>query len=167
MTADATTGRATVADLESEAPYTFRLRTRAGGGKASVWSDEVSATTGDVSGECRTGEQFLCLSEGRFEVQTHWKNHLEEGDYGTATAVPIDVSDESGMFWFFSPTNVELAAKLLDGRGLNGKYWFLYGGLSDVEYTITLIDTITGESTSYFNPSGSLRGGIDINALPR
>ena len=71
MTANATTGRATVANLEVEAPYTFRLRTRAGGGKVSAWSDEVSATTGDVSGGCRSGEHFLCLSEGRFEVQTH------------------------------------------------------------------------------------------------
>ena len=68
MTANATTGRATVANLEVEAPYTFRLRTRAGGGKASAWSDEVSATTGDTAGACRSGGQFLCLSEGRFEI---------------------------------------------------------------------------------------------------
>ena len=73
---------------------------------------------------------------------------------------------ETGFFWFFSPTNVELAAKLLDGRALNGKYWFLYGGLSDVEYTVTLTDTVTGESKPYRNEAGSLCGGIDIEALP-
>ena len=69
-TADATEGQATVGNLEAEAPYTFRLRTRSGG-KVSAWSGEVSATTGAVSGACRAGEQYLCLAEGRFEVQAH------------------------------------------------------------------------------------------------
>ena len=141
-TADAAAGRATVANLEAEAPYTFRLRTRAGGGKTSAWSEEISATTGDASGACRTGEQYLCLSEGRFEIQAHWKNHLEEGVFGAATAVPIDVSDESGMFWFFNSTNIELVVKTLDGRQLNGHYWLFFGALSNVEYWVTVRDTL-------------------------
>ena len=56
---------------------------------------------------------------------------------------------------------------MLDGRKLTGKYWFLYGGLSDVEYTIILTDTVTGESVPYYNEAGSLCGGIDTGALPR
>ncbi len=164
-TAQGTTGRARVENLEPEAPYTFRLRTRAGGGKASAWSDEVSATTGDVSGGCRTGEQVLCLAEGRFEVQTHWKNHLEEGDFGTATAVPIDVSDESGMFWFFNSSNIELVVKTLDGRAFNGHYWVYLGALSNVEYWVTVRDTLDGGRRTYHNPPAENCGQSDTMAF--
>ena len=41
------------------------------------------------------------------------------------------------------------APAALDGRPQNGKLWFFYGGLSDVEYTVTLTDTVTGESRAY------------------
>ena len=165
MTADAAAGRATVASLEAEAPYTFRLRTRADGGKTSAWSEEVSATTGDASGACRTGEQYLCLSEGRFEIQAHWKNHLEEGVFGAATAVPIDVSDESGMFWFFNSTNIELVVKTLDGRQLNGHYWVFFGALSDVEYWVTVRDTLGGGRRTYHNPPAENCGQSDTMAF--
>ncbi len=164
-TADAAAGRATVASLEAEAPYTFRLRTLAAGGKTSAWSEEVSATTGDASGACRTGGQYLCLSAGRFEIQTHWKNHLEEGVFGAATAVPIDVSDESGMFWFFSSTNIELVVKTLDGRQINGHYWVFFGALSNVEYWVTVRDTLGGGRRTYHNPPAENCGQSDTMAF--
>lgn len=165
ITADATAGSVTVADLEAEAPYTFRLRTRAGSGKTSAWSDEVSATTGDAAGACRSGGRFLCLSEGRFEIQAHWKDHNREGVYGNGTAVPIDVSDESGMFWFFSSTNIELVVKALDGRGLNGHYWVFFGALSDAEYWVTVRDTVGGGGRTYHNPPAENCGQSDITAF--
>ncbi len=164
-TADAADGRATVANLEAEAPYTFRLRSRTGGGKVSAWSDEVSATTGDASGACRDGGEYLCLSEGRFEIRVHWKDHNREGVYGAGTAVPIDVSDESGMFWFFSSTNIELVVKTLDGRGVNGHYWVFFGALSDVEYWVTVRDTSGGGRRTYHNPPAENCGQSDITAF--
>ena len=164
MTADAATGRATVGNLEVEAPYTFRLRTRSDG-KASAWSEEVSATTGAISGACRTGERYLCLAEGRFEVQAHWKNHLQEGEFGTATSVPIEVSDESGMFWFFNSSNIELVVKTLDGRGTNGHYWVFFGALSNVEYWVTVRDTEGGGRRTYHNPPTENCGQSDTMAF--
>ena len=164
-TAAAADGRATVANLEPEAPYTFRLRRRSGGGKVSAWSEEVSATTGDASGACRDGGEYLCLSEGRFEIRAHWKDHNREGVYGTGAAVPIDVSDESGMFWFFSSSNIELVVKTLDGRGVNGHYWVFFGALSDVEYWVTVRDTAGGGSRTYHNPPAENCGQSDVTAF--
>ncbi len=164
MTADGAAGRATVANLEAESPYTFRLRTRRGG-KVSAWSEEVSATAGAVSGACRTGGQYLCLAEGRFEVQAHWKNHLQEGDFGTATSVRIDVSDESGMFWFFNSSNIELVVKTLDGRRINGHYWVFFGALSNVEYWVTVRDTEGGGRRTYHNPPAENCGQSDTMAF--
>ncbi len=164
MTADATAGQATVGNLEAEAPYTFRLRARSGG-KVSAWSGEVSATTGATTGACRTGEQYLCLAEGRFEVQAHWKNHLQEGDFGIATSVPIEVSDESGMFWFFNSSNIELVVKTLDGRRNNGHYWVFFGALSNVEYWVTVRDTEGGGRRTYHNPPAENCGQSDTMAF--
>ncbi len=54
---------------------------------------------------------------------------------------------------------------MLDGRGVNGRFWVFYGALSDVEYTITVTDTETGESRSYYNPPGEICGGADVEAF--
>ena len=71
----------------------------------------------------------------------------------------------TGFFWFFNQENIELAVKVLDGRGINGKFWLLYGGLSDVEYEITVTDTVTGQSKPYGNEAGSICGEIDTLAF--
>ena len=162
---DAATGRVTIEHLEAEVPHSFRLRRRSHDGPLSDWSDTISVTTGEVSGSCRRGPQYLCLSAGRFEIQAHWKDHNREGVYGNGTAVPIDVSDESGMFWFFSSTNIELVVKALDGTGVNGHYWVFFGALSDVEYWVTVRDTAGGGSRTYHNPPAENCGQSDITAF--
>ena len=162
---DAASGRITIEHLEAGAPYTFRLRFRSHDGPVSAWSDGISVTTGDVSGACRSGGQYLCLSEGRFEIQVHWKDHNRSDVYGNGTAVPIDVSDESGMFWFFSSSNIELVVKTLDGRGVNGHYWVFFGALSDVEYWVTVRDAAGGGRRTYHNPPAESCGQSDITAF--
>jgi hypothetical protein len=47
---------------------------------------------------------------------------------------PVKLTDDTGYFWFFDSANIELMTKVVDGRGLNGKFWFFYGALSDVQY---------------------------------
>ena len=55
--------------------------------------------------------------------------------------------------------------KALDGRANNGKFWFFYGALSDVEYTIRVTDTVSGLVHSYNNAGGNICGVGDINAF--
>ena len=69
----------------------------------------------------------------------------------------IGLTADTGYFWFFNSANVELVVKVLDARGVNGQFWVFYGALSNVEYEIVVIDTATGESRRYKNPSGALR----------
>jgi len=60
----------------------------------------------------------------------------------------------------------ELAAvKVIDGRSVNGKFWVFYGGLSDVEYRVTVTDTESGASRVYHNPPGEICGVGDTGAL--
>ncbi|HVR30791.1 MAG TPA: Calx-beta domain-containing protein [Thermoanaerobaculia bacterium] len=112
---------------------------------------------------CVPDEHALCLLGNRFRVEVDWRNH-RNGDTGVGTAVPN--SDQTGMFWFFDPANVELVVKSLDGQLVNGDFWFFYGALSDVEYTITVTDTHTGAEQQYQNAGGNICGVGDIAAFP-
>jgi hypothetical protein len=111
---------------------------------------------------CVPNAQTLCLLDGRFEVKVTWRNR-RNGQTGVGAAVPG--TDQTGFFWFFDASNVDLVVKALDGVGLNGKYWFFYGALSDVEYTIYVTDTMTSLVRSYDNAARNICGAGDINAF--
>ncbi len=165
VTVAASEGQVRIDGLDAGAPYTFRLRAeRADVG--SEYSEQVSATTGAYRGACREGgEQFLCLRDGRFEVQVHWTSATRFDDYGIGHSVPVEVSDESGLFWFFNPANIELVVKVLDGRAFNGNHWVFFGALSDVEYWITVRDIVAGVSRTYHNAQGQICGLNDTKAF--
>ena len=159
-TAEPTAAGTTVVGLEPETPYTFRLRSG-----AADYSPEASVTTGAFQGACREGAGDLCLRDGRFEVRAHWSRPDVLEEFGAGTAVPVDISDESGLFWFFEPENIELVVKVLDGREINGSYWVFFGALSDVEYWITVRDAESGERRTYHNPPKEACGQKDLLAF--
>ncbi len=115
-----------------------------------------------LAGACTTSGGTLCIQGGRFSVSVAWKNY-NNGTTGTGTAVSL--ASDSGSFWFFNSSNIELLVKVLDGRSVNGKFWFGYGALSDVEYTITVTDTNTGAVKTYNNPAHNLGSKLDLNAF--
>lgn len=156
----ATAGGTVIAGLEPETPYTFRLRSG-----AADHSPEASATTGAFQGACREGADYLCLRDERFEVRAHWSRPDVLEEFGLGTAVPVDISDESGLFWFFESENIELVVKVLDGTAINGSYWVFFGALSDVEYWITVRDAMTGERRTYHNPPKDVCGQKDLVAF--
>lgn len=104
----------------------------------------------------------LCLGDRRFEVTVQWNDSRVGAGDGHAHRD----SGSSGLFWFFREENLELAVKVLDGTSVNGHHWVGYGALSDVEYSIQVLDRMTGERASYFNPKGHYCGSIDVSALP-
>ena len=53
----------------------------------------------------------------------------------------------------------------MDGTAFNGRFWVFSGALSDVEYTITVTDGLTGAVKTYQNPSGSLSSLADTSAF--
>ena len=116
---------------------------------------------GVTADPCAPGPQRLCLNGGRFAVEVSWKDF--QGRTGKGTAVPF--SGDTGAFWFFDPSNVELAVKVLDGRELNGKFWVFYGALSNVEYTVRVTDSQTGTVKEYKNPSGRFGSVGDTGAF--
>lgn len=110
---------------------------------------------------CVPGEGHLCLGSGRFRVEVAWTDH--DGNSGTGKTRVM--TDDTGAFWFFGPGNLELMVKVLDGRGVNGHFWVFYGALSDVQYTITVTDTLTDTTRTYTNPSGRMASRADVEAF--
>jgi hypothetical protein len=78
----------------------------------------------------------------------------------------VPLTGDTGGFWFFNQANVELVIKTLDGRARNGHFWVFAGALSDVEYDITVTDTVTGLVKTYHNAPHQLASRADTKAFP-
>ncbi|HEV7505190.1 MAG TPA: pre-peptidase C-terminal domain-containing protein [Thermoanaerobaculia bacterium] len=114
-------------------------------------TSEDLARISAATGLCVAGPTSLCLSGGRFQVDVAWKT--SNGDTGVGQAVPLTA--DTGYFWFFGASNVEMVIKVLNACGFNQKFWVYAGGLTDVETTIHVTDTMTGASKTYMNPQGT------------
>lgn len=111
-------------------------------------------------GSCTADANTLCLNQGRFKVQVAFQTSTATG---AGTAIPL--SGDTGSFWFFSSNNLELMIKVVDGRAVNGKFWFFAGALSDVAYTITVTDLTTGTVKTYVATQGHQAALNDTSAF--
>ncbi|HZF08816.1 MAG TPA: M12 family metallo-peptidase [Thermoanaerobaculia bacterium] len=112
-----------------------------------------------ASGSCRPGPATLCLGDGRFAVSVNWKN-AGNNTSGAGGAVPL--SSVTGAFYFTESSNLELLTKIID---FGDRIAFFYGTLSDLEYTLTVQDTVGGTQRTYHNPGGTFCGGLDNHAF--
>lgn len=100
---------------------------------------------------CSADAETLCLEDGRFEVRSRFRTAT--GLAGPGAAIPLGT--ESGAFSFFASDNVELIAKVLDGCGVNDRFWIYLAGLTNVEVEVTVTDAWTGRTWAYENPVGA------------
>jgi len=107
-----------------------------------------------------SGVSTLLIRGGRFTIQVAWSTGTATGN---ATAVPL--TSDSGYFWFFDGSNVELLVKIVDGRGVNNHFWFFWGAMTDLGYTITVTDTQTGAVKQYTGQQGVQKSGYDLQAF--
>ena len=106
------------------------------------------ATAGQAS-----AATVLQLLGGRFQVTAHWQTR--NGASGPAEAIPV--SSETGLFWFFTPGNIELVVKVVDAcTPPFDRYWFFASGLTDTEVTLTVADTWSGHTETYHHAGGTL-----------
>lgn len=96
------------------------------------------------------GSTTLCLSNGRFKVSAARQSPTASGQ---ATAVAL--TPDTGYFWFFDSSNVEMILKVLDACSVNGKKWVLAGGLTNVNVVVTVTDAQTGAVRTYVNPQNT------------
>jgi hypothetical protein len=97
---------------------------------------------------CIEAADTLCLGGGRFQVTARWQAPTGAAGPGMAQRLTGD----TGYFWFFDSSNLEIVIKVLDGCALNGHHWVFAGGLTNVKVTITVTDTANGMQKVYKNP---------------
>lgn len=113
----------------------------------------ISDFLSPVASVCTPGPTTLCLGAGgRFQVRARWNtvNPAQSGD-----AMAVSLTSDTGFFWFFSQTNVEMVVKSLNACALNSRFWFFAGGLTNVRAVITVTDTKTGAVKTYTNPQNT------------
>jgi pre-peptidase len=131
-------------------------------GMTGAYTLELTCNTTGPS-QCVSNSTTLCLNAGRFRVQAIFS--APNLGIMNAPAQVVRLTSDTGYFWFFSANNVELVLKVVDGRAFNGFFWVFYGALSDVEYTITVTDTVSGRVKSYHNTPGHLASVADTAAF--
>jgi streptogramin lyase len=128
------------------------------GPDGNVWFTEetgnnVGRITTGPAGPCVPDDHTLCLRNDRFSVTAAYQTS-PSGPVFPATGV--ELTGDSGYFWFFGADNVELVVKVLDACVEPYQaYWFFAGGMTNVGVQISVTDRHTGESKSYGSPVGT------------
>lgn len=146
--------------IEDVETVSLSLATGAGYNVGSPSSGTVSITNNDFT-PCATTATRLCLQGGRFEATLI--GTVNATNYTGQTLV---LGDNSGGFWLFSPDNVEVAVKVLDGSPVNGRFWTYHGAATDVTYTMTVKDRANASQVrTYTKPAGTFCGGADTGSF--
>lgn len=128
----------------------------------TVGGTGVGALTFPVAIGCSSTDEILCVRD-RFAISASWRDH--EDSTGAAQVVPFQ-TDESGLFTFFAPTNWEIQVKVLDGCGLNDRYWVFSAATTNVFYRMEVLDVEGGANKIYFNYPGPPAPAVtDVNAF--
>jgi hypothetical protein len=127
-----------------------------------------AATAGDDP--CRASGTTLCIddqpADNRFSVSVVFHSASQSGNGNAVPLAPLGVAD-GGLFWFFAADNPEMLVKVLDACSLNDKYWIFYAAGTNVGFTLTVTDTVTGEVKTYRNADGTAAPPVqDTSALP-
>jgi hypothetical protein len=120
-------------------------------------------------GACAATGGSLCLLGGRFVVTAQAVDprtgRLEVG-------TPLGQTDRWGYFslpgFTGDPSFPEIVVKLVDGTSLDGSFWFFHSGLTDLQYTVSVLDTVSGRQKSYMNDRSDpqkLCGGADTETF--
>jgi hypothetical protein len=153
--------------LQPATAYTFRVRAANGSLNSSYSNEATAQTLGGDTGPCVAGPHTLCLGDnGRFKVEVTWSSQSSGG--GSANAVPLAGAPQSGLFYFIDPSNIEMLVKVLNAciPALGNHYWVFYAATTNVQFSLTVTDTQTGQSKNYTNALNHAASPVqDTNAF--
>lgn len=117
----------------------------------------------DSNPPCTPGSSSLCLQQGRFLAEVSFKESANRVGRGT---VASPRTKDSGLFWFYEPTNWELLVKVLDGCAVNGHHWVFASASTSLDYRITVTDLETHQTVQYRHRTNDpLESVADIEAF--
>jgi hypothetical protein len=134
------------AGIHWQSPIVVDGRVYAGDLGGNLWVYAPSAPS-----VCQPDAATLCLQQKRFQVRAAWQT----ADGGAGAAQAVGLTPDTGYFWFFADTNLEMIVKVLDGCGVDESYWVFAGGLTNVQVVMTVTDTASGAMRVYMNPQNT------------
>lgn len=143
-----------VSAFEGSSPYTLTVTT-SGGGSTPV-----------TPSQCVPSSTTVCLLDNRFRVSIDYVNQFvnppKPGAFVGAKLVAGVQNPDVATFGISAPQAIEVVVRLQDVRpfGVN-RFDIYYGGVTDLEYTVSITDTQTGRSRTYRNLPGTVGGGVD------
>jgi len=94
----------------------------------------------------------VCLGGQRYQFIVFW----DDASMNQHVAQPVTLTADSGYFWFFEPSNIEVMVKTLDGCSENGRVWIFLSGMTNLPIRVQVMDGLTGVAKTYTNPAGTL-----------
>jgi hypothetical protein len=119
-------------------PSGFAASSFANGFAVSLDADQPAGFAAKAA--CVPTSTSVCLVGGRFRAEVK-RN-------GVAQPAVL-LTNLTGVFWFGSATNPEVAVKILDATLVNGKFWVFFGSLTSQTYQVVVTDTVTGQVKTY------------------
>lgn len=110
---------------------------------------QLGVTSGSPT--CTPNDATLCLDGARYRVQAGWTK--PDGTSGSGHAVGL--TSDTGYFWFFGSSNVEVIVKVLEGCTTNSHRWVFASGLTNVYVSLTVTDVLTNTVKAYTNTQGT------------
>lgn len=110
---------------------------------------QLGVTSGTPT--CTPNDFTLCLDGARYRVQAGWTK--PDGTSGPGHAAGL--TTDTGYFWFFTDSNVEVVVKVLEGCTTNAHRWVFASGLTNVLVNLTVTDILTNTVKAYTNPQGT------------
>lgn len=122
-------------------------------GNVYVTDDSGGVRVGRVMGSatCTPDATSLCLLGGRFRVTADYVDYAGGGGKGNA----VYLTPDTGYFWFFSSTNAEVVTKIVDFCGSSGQVGFYAAGLTDLDVTLRVTDTLDGTTRIHRSSLGT------------
>jgi hypothetical protein len=154
-----------VQDRTPGTTYTFRLRANNGGGPSAP-SNEATGTTHALPSTCAPSSTVVCLLNNRFKVSVDYVNPFanppnQPGTFLAARLLQGSQNPDTALFGFSNAMAVEVVVRIQDTRPFAPRFDVYYGGMTDVGYTVTVIDTQTGATRHYTNVVSEVGGGVD------
>ena len=120
---------------------------------------------------CTANGTTACLLSSRFRVNIAFRNQFsnppgQTGDFAAARLNPAATNPDTALFGFSDAANVEVVVRIVDARPFAPRFDVYFGGMTDVEYTVTVTDTQSGLTKTYKNEPGDVGGGVDRISFP-
>ena len=142
-------------EIENEETLSVTLSAPAGAPLADPSSATVRIMDNDAEipepSSCTADATTLCLGDGdRFKVTMVFNDGTSE-EVGQAQDIG---KRDSGLMFFFNPDNVEFLVKILNGCPINDRFWVFFAATTDREFTLSVTDTLSGQTLTYDNELG-------------